>query len=181
MEFDLITSISVASAVTGLLSALYAASAARSAKRSADLAQNDLTERTKGVQAYLVNGVQWTQLDKREIVAISCTLTNLSSLPNTVIRTELTLHEYEDTGEASKLMLQPCRIDDPPGQVLQHFEVPINLAPRTTVSGWLCFVMPTAFAKSKTIDKYELSFVDSNGRRTAIETYLMHRIAHATS
>lgn len=181
MELDLPTIISVASAVAGLLSALYAASAARSAKRSAELARNDLAERMKGVQAYLVNGIQWAQPDQKEIVAISCTITNLSSLPNTIVRTELTLHEYEGTGEASKLMLPPSKIDNPPGQALQHFEVPINLAPRTTVSGWLCFVMPNAFAKSKTIDKYELSFVDSNGRRTAIETFLMHRIAYAQS
>jgi hypothetical protein len=176
---DLATGISIASAVAAILSALYAASSARSARRSADLAENDLAERTKGVQAYLVDGVQWKQADKKEVVAISCTITNLSSLPNTIVRTELILHEYEDTGEPSRIMLAPAKIDDLPGQVLQHFEVPINLAPRTTVSGWLCFEIPTIFAKERTIDKYELAFIDSNGRRTSIETYLMHRIVYA--
>ena len=181
MEVDLATGISIASAAAGILSAIYAASSARSARRSADLANNDLIERTKGVQAYLVNGVQWTHSDKTEIVAISCTITNLSSLPNTIVRTELILHEYENTGEASRLMLSPAKVDGPPGQTLQHFDIPINLSPRTTVSGWLCFVTPTTFCKTKTIDKYELAFLDSNGRRAAIETYLMHRIAHAKS
>jgi hypothetical protein len=133
MAMDLAGSISIASAVAALLSALYAASSARSARRSADLAENDLTERRKGLQAYLVDGVQWKQLDNREVIAISCTITNLSSLPNTIVRTELILHEYEYKGEPSRLILAPIKIDDPPGKVRQHFEVPINLAPRTTV------------------------------------------------
>jgi len=178
MELDLAAGISIASAVAALLSALYAASSARSARRSADLAQNDLSERVKGIQAYLANAAQWKQPDNREITAISCTITNLSSLPNTIVRTELILHEYERNGEPSRLMLAPIKIDNPPGQVFQHFEVPINLLPRTTVSGWLCFEVPPSFAKERTIDKYELAFLDSNGRRTCIETYLMHRIIY---
>lgn len=58
-------------------------------------------------------------------------------------------------------------------------EVPLNLAPRATSSGWLSFLVPDSFAKRKTIDKYELAFLDSTGGRVIIETYLMHKIVYA--
>jgi hypothetical protein len=176
---DLATALSVASTATALASALFAASAARSARRSAELAQHEFDERSKGLRAHLVDAIQWTRPDRREIVAISFTLTNLASLPNTVIRTELVLHEYARTDEPSRLILPPVDTDGPPGRTLQRIGVPLNLAPRETTSGWLIFLIPDSFAKCRTVDKYELAFVDSTGKRANVETHLMHRIVYA--
>jgi hypothetical protein len=178
---DLASAISVASAVAALLSALYAASAARSARRSADLAEAEATEQNRELLAYLVDAIQWTRPDRREIVAIGFTLTNRASLPNTIIRTELVLHEYATTVAPSQLILTPIETEGPPTRTLQRTELPLNLAPRATVSGWLSFLVPDSFSKRKTIDKYELAFLDSTGKRTTIETYLMHKIVYAAT
>lgn len=177
---DLATAVSIASALAALASALYAASSARSARRSADLAQDEAAERSRELLAYLVDAIRWSRSDEREIVAVGFTLTNRASLPNTVIRIELALHEHATFGESSQLMVAPTETDDPPGMALQHIDVPLNLPPRATVSGWLCFVIPDSFVKRKVIDKYELVFLDSTGKRTSIETYLMRQLIYAT-
>ena len=169
----------VTALVAALLSALYAASSARSARRSADLAQNEADERRRGLAAHLVDSVCWTGDDHREFVALGFTLTNLASLPNTVVRTELLVHEYATKGEPVRLALSAAEAVNPPGRSLQHLGLPLNLLPRTTSSGWLAFSIPPGFSARNTIDKYELVFLDSSGKRTTIETHLVREIVYA--
>jgi hypothetical protein len=40
-------------------------------------------------------------------------------------------------------------------------------------------LIPGTFARHKTVDKYELGFLDAMGKRTSIETYLMRKIVYA--
>lgn len=176
---DLATAVSVASAVAALLSALYAANSARSARRSADLAQNEAEERGRGLSAYLVDAVSWTGDDQREFVAIGFTLTNLASLPNTATRTELALHGRAEEGESIRIVLSAAEHANPRDRSLPLVGLPLNLSPRATESGWLAFMLPPGFSKRNMIDKYELVFHDSTGRRTTIETHVMREIVHA--
>jgi hypothetical protein len=176
---DTTTAISIFSALLALASAVFAASSAKSARRSADLAEREQAERTKSLQAYLVDTAGYKGPDHEEVVAMCGTIANLASQANTVLRTQLVVHEYATSGEPSRLVLSPVEDIDPPGATLKRLAVPLNLQARSTATGWLTFVIPENFVSSKTLDKYELIFTDSLGGRTTLECYVVNRIVYA--
>lgn len=175
------TLIALASAVAALLSALYASSAARSARRSADVAEQQYADTAAGIQAYLIDAYSWMDQDKRNIVAIGCTLTNLASTQTSIVRTELRVHEYSPTGTASCLILRPTVIDLLPGDRLERLAESLNLPERGTTSGWLTFHLPSTFTSKRTVDKYELQFTTATGHRTGISTHIMRKVKYGAN
>ena len=173
---DLNTIIAVASAVAALLAALYASVQARHAATSASIAFQDHYERHESMQAELIDGVAIEDASKRHIVALACNLINRAAAPNTIAAVELHVHQFSEDGFASKLVLRPMTTGLPPIWNFQPFPLPINLAERSTVSGWVSFHIPDNFATKRTIDKYELIFRNTLGHRAAVELHLLRRI-----
>lgn len=177
---DLNTLIAVAAAVAALLSALYASVQARHAAKSASLALQDHRERHESMQAELIDGIGFETSAKECMVAIACNIINRAIAPNTVSAIELHVHEFSDDGKASKLVLRPITTELPRIWALQPFPSPLNLAERSTVSGWVSFRIPDNFASKRTIDKYELVFRNTLGHRAAVELHLLRKIEHGT-
>jgi hypothetical protein len=180
LDIDLNTIISVASAVAALLSTLYAVSAARSAKRSATVSERQYTESTAGVAAYLIDAVSWKDPSGRQFVAVGCTLSNLATSQTSIVRTELRVHEYNRSGTAGSVILQPIRSNAPATESLSPMPELLNLNGRSTVSGWMTFQIPDNFSAERTIDKYELQFITATDRRTSISTHLMRQVEYAS-
>lgn len=178
---DTNTLIALASAVAALLSAMYAISAARSAKRSADVAERQYADTAAGINAYLIDAFSWMDQDKRHIIAIGCTLTNLASTQTSIVRTELRIHKYSSTGEASSLVLRPIVTDSVPGDNLERLKDSLNLPERGTVSGWLTFHLPSTFTAKHIVDRYELQFTTATGYRTGISTHIMRKVGYGTN
>lgn len=172
--------ITLLSAVTALLSALYAASAARSAKRSADVAERQYKDSAAGAQAYLIDAFSWADQEKNHIVAIGCTLTNLSSVQTSIVQAELRVHEYSSIGNPSCLILRPILADLPNGDILDRLPIPLNLPERGTISGWLTFHLSGTFTKQRTVDRYELQFTTATGSRAGISTHIMRKVEYET-
>lgn len=175
------TLIALASVVAASLSALYAASAARSAKRSAAVAELQYKDSAAGAQAYLIDAFSWVGRDERRIVAIGCTLTNLASVQTSIVKTELRVHEYSPTGEPTCLILRPIVANLPNGSMLDPLPAPLNLPERGTVSGWLTFHLPGTFSAPRMIDKYELQFTTATGSRTGISTHIMRKVEYESN
>lgn len=168
--------IAVASAVAALLAALFASIQARHAAKSADLAVLDHQERHESMQAELIDGVAFEDSRSRHIVALACNIINRASAPNTVAAVELHVHQFNDDGLASKLILRPMTAEMPSRWSFQPFPSPLNLPERSTLSGWASFQIPDHFATKRTIDKYELIFRNTLGHRAAVELHLLRRI-----
>lgn len=178
MELD--TIISVCSALAALLSALYASMAARSAKKSLEIAVDDHRERHENIHAELIDGFSWETADKMKMVAFVCSLVNRATAPNTIKSIELHVHEFDDhDGQTSKLILRPVPSDAPSVRNLQPFSLPLNLDPRSATSGWVSFHVPDNFAKGKLIDRYEITFLDAIGHRKSVNQYLIRKIENA--
>lgn len=177
MEFD--TTMSVASAIAALLSALYASMAARSAAKSTEIALDDHRERHENIHAELIDGFYWETADRIKMLAFACSIINKAVAPNTIISIELHVHERNDYGQTSKLILQPIAADIPPEWNLQSFPLPLNLDPRSAASGYVSFRMPDNFATGKLIDKYEIRFLNSVGHRASVNQYLIRKIENA--
>lgn len=173
---DVNTVIAAASAVAAFLAALYASMQARHASKSANIAFLDHCERHESMQAELIDGVAFEDNSQRHIVALACNIINRAAAPNTIAAIELHVHQFSDDGLASKLVLRPMTTELPPVWEFQPFPSPLNLAERSTVSGWASFRIPDHFATKRTIDKYELVFRNTLGHRAAVELHLLRRI-----
>lgn len=173
---ELNTIISAASAVAALLSALYASMAARSAAKSAEITIDDHRERHETIHADLIDGVSWETTKKNKMLAFACNLVNRAAAPNTIVSIELHVHVFDDHGQTSKLILLPTSADAHLEWNLQPFPSPLNLNPRSTISGWVSFRLPNNYATGKLIDKYEITFLNSLGHRVSLNQYLIRRV-----
>ena len=170
------TIIALVSCLAAVMSALVAWHSAASAKRSLKLAETDHREKHDSVKVYLIDGACWQSDQSDEHVAFACSFTNSATAPNTVVRIDLNVYAYDDEGSLSQAILQPMGEANPSLGDLKPFLVPINLEPRSTVSGWVTFKVPKRLLTKKRIDKYELTSVTSLGERAIVESYLLRRL-----
>ena len=175
------TIIAAVSVVVALLSVLYAIRNSRTAEKALALAVSDQGEKHESIEARLIDGLAWEGEKKQQMVAFACMIINRSTAPNTVVSTELHLHEFDELGQTTKLILLPEPRNVPSGGSRQPLPSPLNLLPRSTVSGWLTFHVPEHFAKKKRIDKYEVVFLNSVGDRTSVVQYLIRKVENAPS
>lgn len=180
MEFKNInpeTSAAIASAVAALIAAFYAWRSTRVANRALRIAEDDHRERHSGLAAYLIDGVSWDDQEQGRAVSFSCSLTNAANAPRSIAHAQLHLHAFDLDGTTTEIVLHPTNDAGPDSKPI---EIPINLAARTTVSGWLTYRIPNRIVDALTIDRYELTFLASDGERASLNCYLLRRIENAT-
>jgi len=151
---------------------------AATAKSTLKLAEADHKEKHETIKPYLIDGVCW-QNDKLEnFVSFACSFTNAASAPNTIVRIDLNVYAYDEEGSLSQVILDPIIKDTPSLWNLKKLPVPVNLEPRSTVSGWTSFKLPAHLVTKKRIDKYELVSTTSLGKRAIVESYLVRRLTN---
>lgn len=168
--------IAIASCLAAIMSALMAWHSAATAKIALKLAETDHREKHDILKVYLIDGACWQSDLAENYVAFACAFTNSANAPNTVVRIDLIVHAYDEEGNLSKAVLHPIAQETPSLWDLKTLSVPINLEPRSTVSGWISFKVPKHLINKKKIDKYELASVTSLGERAIVESYLLRRL-----
>lgn len=164
------------SAVAAVISALMAWHSAATARSALKLAEIDHREKHDSLKAYLIDGTCWQNEQAEDYVAFACSFTNSANAPNTIVRIDLVVHAYNGEGNLSHAILDPIIQETPPLWDLKTLSVPINLEPRSTVSGWISFKMPKHLVTSRRVDKYEIASVTSLGERAVVESYLLRRL-----
>lgn len=180
-DLDANSIFSGASAIAALLSALYASTAARSAAKSAAIAEVELSQKNDGILAELIDGISWKDSDDRSMVAFACTLINRAVAPSSISKIELHVHEFDTSGQTSKLILTPCEPKSLDAWALEALPNNINISERATISGWVSFHIPTIFSEKKQIDRYELKFISSLGSTATVEQYIIRKIEDGTN
>jgi hypothetical protein len=170
------TTIAIVSCLAAVISALMAWHSSATAKRALKLAESDHREKHDALKVYLIDGACWRNDQAEDYVAFACSFTNSANAPNTVIRIDLITHAYDENGNVSQAILDPIVQEAPLLWDLKTLCVPINLEPRSTVSGWISFKVPKHLINKKRIDKYELASVTSLGERAIVESYLLRRL-----
>jgi len=151
---------------------------AATAKRALTLAETDHREKHESIKSYLIDGVSWQNAGAENMVSFACSFTNSANAPNTVVRIELVVHAYDTEGNLSQVILAPFIEETPPLWDLKKLPVPVNLNPRSTVSGWVTFRVPTHLVTKRRIDKYEVASITSTGDRVVVESHLLRRLAN---
>lgn len=175
------TMAAIASAVAAIASALYAWRSSAIAKSALKIAEADFQEKKSGLQAYLIEGISIDNESQETITAFACTLSNHSSSPMSITRCDLHIHAWCDEEQIFEYILQPHMQatqdvwDSPP------ISIPLYLNAKETKSGWIAYKIPERIKKEMSIDKYEIQFMQAEGRKTSIETHLIQRIKNADS
>ena len=172
------TQIALVSAIAAIISALMAWHSAATARSTLKLAEADNKEKHETIKPYLIDGVCW-QNDKLEsFVSFACSFTNAANAPNTIVRMDLNVHAYDEEGNLSQVILDPIIEDTPSLWDLKKLPVPLNLEPRSTISGWISFKLPTHLVTKRRIDKYKIVSTTSLGKRAIVESYLLRRLTN---
>jgi hypothetical protein len=164
--------ISLISALAALVSAYWAWSSARIARRALAIAEEDAITKRESIKPYLINSLRWRDESESTYASFACTYTNGSSSPNTIDKIELIVHAFNASGRADQILLTPTQ-STPKNSEFLPLPVPLNINSRTTVSGWLTFRLPTSAIRDLVIDRYEVSATTASGGRISLDTYLI--------
>ena len=166
----------IVSAFAAFASAIYAWRANVTAKKALHLAEIEFKEKHSDINTYLIDSMTWVAKEGDRHFSAACLFSNSSSSPVTILRIELVLHIYSPSEDAAKIKIDPYQIEITLPLNLPQMLSPINLAPRTTISGWLTFKIPKHVASTKRIDHYEIVGVESTGKQSTISAYVVKQV-----
>lgn len=169
------TLIAIGAAIAAIFSAFYAYRSADIAKRALKLSEADFREKHDSLMPYLIDAVTWKPSDSR-MASFACSFTNGATAPNTLIRIDLIIHVYDKQGVPSEIILNPNIGETPQQWNLTPLPIPLNLQPRSTVSGWINFRLPKNLYEEWRVDRYQILAVTSAGDRETIDVYLLKAI-----
>lgn len=165
-------------AVAALASAAYAWRTSEHSRISTKIAEDEHRKRSAPVSAYLIDGVTWIEKDKDRTCSMAVTITNESVEPTSIIKAELHLHAYDESGLVSQIILQPIVAAEVPNKDMKVIDVPIYLDARGAVSGWFTYHVPLRVDERLRIDCYQIVFTLAGGERADVSQYIMRRIRH---
>ncbi|MDI9247704.1 hypothetical protein QMZ25_03795 [Stenotrophomonas sp. RS-48] len=164
----------VASVLVSAVSALWAWSSARIAKRALALAQAEADQNQEGITAELIRALKW-QRNGSSFMSISCSVNNSSKSPTVVNRMELMIHFFDPSGIGNKMLLPSCA-SSPSGSDFSRLEQPLNIQPRSAVSGWVSFDISQLPEGSK-VERHEMVGTTWSGKRFSVNVYQFVREA----
>lgn len=174
--FSAETVISATSALAAVVSAIYAWRASSVSQEALRIAKLDFKEKHGDIRPYLIDSMTWISQSQDRHYSAACLFSNASTSPITISRIELILHIFDPLNQASKVKLDPIQIDITLPMNLPQLTGQINLAPHTSVSGWLTFKIPKHFAGTKRVDRYEISGIDSMDKQISIDAYVVKQV-----
>lgn len=170
------TLIAAGAAVAAIASAFYAYRSTDIAKRALKLSEADFREKHDSLMPYLIDAVTWKSGESR-MASFACSFTNGATTPNTLVRIDLVIHVYDKQGVPSEIILNPNTGSTPPKWDLTPLPIPLNLQPRSTVSGWISFKLPKNLFEGWRIDKYQILALTSTGEKETLDAYILKTIA----
>jgi len=167
--------ISILSAVTAAISAIIALRSNNIAKKALAIAQKEQKSKEENLNVYLVDAVRYITTDTDYIYAFNITISNLSSLNNTIDRIELTITYIRQDNTLGQLILQHNKLlSSSLGSInLTAFDTPQPIDSKSAKTSWALFLKKTDCITFKKIDKYSIRISDIYGNTESVDTYLM--------
>jgi hypothetical protein len=164
--------ISLASLGVSCIAGLIAARSLRNSSKALRLAESDNRDKRLGIGAYLVQTRKVVVSKEEVFAAFALSFTNLASTPNALSSVELVVVYTDEKENAHRTILQsektfPAEIDN-----IVRLDVPINIAARASVMGWLVFKLPAPL-QTKFIKSYEVAGNSVQGEKVSVVSYLL--------
>lgn len=169
--------IALGALVTALVSLLISVWGNCVARRALKISETEHLDKYKEVVGYLINGFKWN--DSEHIYAsFAVSYTNKSSSPNSFKDLVLEIEYYDAEGGFNKAKLSPL-VGVMPVDLKENrkeLNVPINLPPKETRSGWMTFQLPAAEGRKFHIDSYRLVATSTADKNTTLESYILQSV-----
>ncbi|HEX7028344.1 MAG TPA: hypothetical protein VF268_13970 [Gammaproteobacteria bacterium] len=146
-------------------------------RRALQLTEADFNEKRLPIKPYLIDGFVFREEDKK-YAAFAISYTNQSSSHATFYSLELEVEFYDEEGIYGKAISAPDFKVIPLGinDNYKKLEIPLNLLPKTTVSGWVTFALPFNLNRRYRTDSYKVRAEGPEGRDCFVEACLLRRV-----
>jgi len=162
----------VFSAVATGFAAWAAISSANSAKRALKIAEIAHEEAHQEIKVYLINSFK-IEHNQNRYAAFNVSYMNTSTSSNTLSKIELNISYHDDKDERKNSYNVILNSSDEKLYDYDLIKIPVNLAPRSTISGWINFKLPKLLT-DKNIDVYNLISISANNEKIQLETTILN-------
>lgn len=136
-------------------------------------------ERTKeNISLYLMGSAKM-RLQQRSIASFVLSITNQSTLPETITRIELKIFYKDEHNEVRCFISQPEPNGHHPTERTSSTQLkcPLNLNPKASEQGWIVFVIPPEIETKHFVEKYRISAISSSNTEAIWDVFLLSEIA----
>ena len=164
--------VSTCAFVVSCVSALVSYRSMRNSSRALKISQIDFEGRSKSISLYLSNAQKVKTRSGDVFIIFHLTITNCSTLPNTLVRTDLCVH-FTDCNRAKGETFMPAEKEGHPeisGFILSS--APLNISARSTLSASLLYKFSSSMWGKKVI-KYEVVAETSEGALASVATHIL--------
>lgn len=168
-----LTLVNLVASIVAIFSALAAWRSSKAARENLRMAKIDFEEKHDFIRAQLVDSVTWQSQQGDRIASFACNYSNAANAPNTLARLELIVSAINSNGTSITVVLDPTSEITITHRGFPQLNVPLNLAARSTVSGWVSFKLPAYLVETKRIDKYQISATTSSGVALTLDAHVL--------
>lgn len=168
------------SAIAAWMAALFAYRSYRVSKRALELAEQKNDSLKTNIAAYLADSFRSynSELKKGKYI-FSIAYTNKSDAPDSIIEVSLETYYVNSQDRVSHLI---SAHEENSGEWLSGNAKPVSLPsiiqPRSSVTGWFVFGVPSIAEDSKRIEKYRVVARNGNGEEIVVESYILREIKY---
>ncbi|MBY6191909.1 hypothetical protein KUV22_15885 [Microbulbifer agarilyticus] len=173
--------ISLLSAFTAILSAIYAMRGNHIAKRALSIAEEENQSKKEGLSAYLIEGINYVNEENNYVFAFNLSIINRASVSNSAQRIELIITYIRHNNSAGNIILQhdSSLSQSIHGHKVTPFAQVVEVPAKYACTNWCLFSHHDTARRLGRIDKYTLRITDTAGEVNEIDSYLIreYRIA----
>lgn len=163
--------------IASLLSVLVSIWGLLISKRAVVISEKDYQDKYKEIIGYLIDGFKWMKGDNT-YASFAISYTNNSSHPNSFkeISLEIEYYDKERVFNKAKLTPEPRVLSIALRDDEENLEIPINISPKETKSGWITFQIPSMEGVKINIDTYRIIATPVSGKNTILESYILKSV-----
>ncbi|WP_162945832.1 hypothetical protein [Pseudomonas sp. DY-1] len=148
-------------------------------KRSLRISLSDHSEKFREIKPYLISCYKWTDGLEGKFASFAVLYNNSASMPCTIQRIDLRVSYVDDSDEVRSIILSPdLRVRSSEKDGLSRLEPPLNISAKSSISGWVTFMLPDSFDREKIIDSYSVDAHSSDSRIT-VTAYIIPEVVGA--
>ncbi|MCK7598086.1 hypothetical protein M0G74_12460 [Microbulbifer sp. CAU 1566] len=162
--------VAIIAAVISLLALVMAILSYRVSRRALRISEQEFAEKKLPLKEYLIDSFRFDDGERR-FIAFSLRFSNVSASSRTLSTFDLEVH----LADGQKIFCSPYNYILPNHLLFgqEMLGVPLNISPKTVVSGWVVFAIPRKAFGFSAIEKYKVSAKTDDNFDVSMEVFLV--------
>ncbi|MBD3657600.1 hypothetical protein [Marinobacter sp.] len=152
-----------------------------SSRKALKLSEQEAAERKLPVISYLIDCFAFHRKQSK-FASFAVSFTNQSSSPKTFTSIALEVEFVDQEGVSGKAIAEPDLTIEPAGLSYGYkkLQIPVNLPPKETVTGWISFQLPKKNEREFKINSYRIVGRSVDGGESEVCAYLLRLVKDET-